>query len=97
MGWICSGFGSRSLPSPEGSKRISRSRGHCSARSGCSHSGCDGGLGFGRRCGPGGIQGIVVNPNLLVNINLEISPSAVSALGEKGSDQSPHQQICLLH
>uniref|UniRef100_A0A8C9FC91 IF rod domain-containing protein n=1 Tax=Pavo cristatus TaxID=9049 RepID=A0A8C9FC91_PAVCR len=78
VGWICSGFDSRSLPSPGGSKRISGSRGHCSATSGCSHSACDGGLGFGRRCGHGGIQGIVVNPNLLVSINLEISPSAVT-------------------
>lgn len=80
----------------EASKRISRSRGHCSARLGCNHSVSDGGFGFGR-CGPAGIQGIVVNPNLLVSINLQISPNAVSALGEEGSDQSPHQQICLLH
>ncbi|XP_009986661.1 PREDICTED: keratin, type II cytoskeletal 6A-like [Tauraco erythrolophus] len=84
VGQISGGFGSRSLHNLGASKRISMSRGYCSARPGYSYgSGHSGlayrvggtGFGFGGGCGPGGIQEVMVNQNLLVPLNLEIDPN----------------------
>ncbi|KAM9265183.1 keratin, type II cytoskeletal 6C-like [Morus bassanus] len=84
VGWISDGFGSRSLHSLGASKRISMSRGYCSARPGYSYGSGHGGLagrvggagfGFGGGRGPGGIQDVTVNQHLLVPLNLEIDPN----------------------